>query len=53
MVIDWECSRFTKTASPMTAKDTYLHFVNVKYKNTPYEKRLKEEILPILEKLNL
>lgn len=53
MLIDWECSRFTKTASPMTAKDTYVYFVNTKYKNTPYEKRLKEEILPILEKLNL
>lgn len=53
MLIDWECSRFTKTASPMTAKETYKYFVNVKYKNTEYEKRLKEEILPILEKLNL
>jgi hypothetical protein len=53
MIIDWECSRFTKTASPMTARDTYVCFVNAKYKNTPYEKRLKEEILPILEKLNL
>jgi hypothetical protein len=53
MIIDWECSRFTKTASPMTARETYEHFVNVKYKNTEYEKRLKKEILPVLKKLNL
>ena len=53
MIIDWECSRFTKTASPMTARETYEHFVNVKYKNTEYENRLKKEILPVLKKLNL
>jgi hypothetical protein len=42
-----------KEWAPMTAKETYEYFVNVKYKNTEYEKRLKEEILPILEKLKL
>ena len=53
MIIDWECSRFTKTASPMTARETYEKFVNQKFKNTPYVKRLKEEILPVLNKINL
>lgn len=52
MIIDWECSRYTKTASPLTAKEIYEHFVNIKYKNTKYEQRLKNEIKPILDKLN-
>ena len=53
MIIDWECSRFTKIDSPMTARETYEYFVNNKYKGTYYETRLKKEIFPILEKIGL
>ena len=51
MLIDWECSRFTKKASPLSAKEIYDEFVNVKYKNTKYEQRLINEIKPILDKI--
>ena len=51
MIIDWECSRFTKKASPLSAKEIYDDFVNVKYKNTKYEQRLINEIKPILNKI--
>ena len=51
MIIDWECSRFTKKASPLSAKEIYDDFVNVKYKNTKYEQRLINEIKPILDKI--
>lgn len=43
MVIDWECSRFTKQDAPLTARQTL-------YKHYP---ELEKEILPILDKLNL
>ena len=51
MVIDWECSRHTKSASPMVAKETYFYFVNYKYKGTKWEERLKNEILPVMTKI--
>lgn len=53
MVLDWECSRFTKTDSPKTARETYEYFVNEKYKNTYYEARLKIEVFPVLKRLSL
>lgn len=53
MVIDWECSRFTKTDSLKTARETYEYFVNEKYKNTYYESRLKIEVFPVLKRLSL
>lgn len=51
LVIDWECSRYTKIASPMTARETYESFIREEGK---YPTRLmKENIPPILNKLNL
>ena len=50
MVIDWECSRFTKEASPMTAYEKYLDYCN---KNNNYKELLTTNMLPILKKLNL
>ena len=50
MIIDWECSRFTKEASPMTAYEKYLDYCN---KNNNYKKLLTTNMLPILKKLNL
>lgn len=43
MIIDWECSRFTKPDKPMTARQTL-------YKLFP---EMEDKILPLLEELNL
>ena len=43
MVIDWECSRFTKPDKPLNARETL-------YKYYPHKEK---EILPILEELGL
>lgn len=57
MVIDWECSRFTKEAAPMTARETFDYTVTVKHHNkkiSDHEKEvLEKNIPPILEKLKL
>ena len=54
MVIDWECSRFTKSSAQMTARETYDFFIKDKFKdNGHYLTRLYNEIEPILKKLNL
>lgn len=56
MVIDWECSRFTKETSPRTAYQEYLR----KYNKYLYHDKdegsaiwLKEHIVPILKKYDL
>ena len=51
MIIDWECSRFTKAEAQMTAIETYEYFINEKYKGTETELFLKKEVRPILTKL--
>lgn len=33
MVIDWECSRFTKEDAPMTAFETYQNFIGKQFEN--------------------
>lgn len=43
MIVDWECSRFTKPDKPMTARQTL-------YKLFP---EMEDKILPLLEELNL
>lgn len=57
MVIDWECSRFTKEAAPMTAKETYEYFINVRYPNGTISKEVAEALMknmpPILKELKL
>ena len=50
MVIDWECSRFSKADAQMTAYETYLHTFETHPEHTD---ELKNEIFPILKKLNL
>lgn len=50
MVIDWECSRFSKADAQMDAFETY-HYDLVKYPE--HTKELQEEVYPILKELNL
>lgn len=50
MVIDWECSRFTKSAAPMNARET-MEYECKKYPE--YEKDIKENIEPVLKKFGL
>ena len=57
MVIDWECSRYTKTNAPMNARETYEYFVVTRYKNGKISDEIKQlleiNIPPILKKMNL
>lgn len=50
MVIDWECSRFTKTASPYTARQEYERQIK---ENPNMKLMLEYNVLPILDKLGL
>lgn len=50
MVIDWECSRFTKIASPLAAREVLEHRVR---NNHPFSTLMLTHISPILEKLHL
>lgn len=50
VVIDWECSRFTKIASPRTAREEMQRVIE---SNPKYEILLKIKMLPILNNLNL
>ena len=50
MVIDWECSRFTKISSPLTAREVLEHRVR---NNHPFSELLLANIPPILDKLKL
>ena len=50
MVIDWECSRFTKKAAPLTARETMM----MKIRKDPSLKHiLLTNMLPILDKLKI
>lgn len=50
VVIDWECSRFTKVSSPRTAREEMKRVIE---SNPKYEILLKIKMLPILNNLNL
>lgn len=50
MVIDWECSRFTKTAAPMNARET---LESMKTRKPRWYPEMKKNIEPILNKLGL
>ena len=50
MVIDWECSRFTKKDAQMNAWETWLY--DCKH-HPEYTKYLLQDILPILDRLHL
>lgn len=50
MVIDWECSRFSKADAQMTAYETYLREFGTYPEHTD---ELKNKIFPIIKKLNL
>lgn len=50
MVIDWECSRFTKLASPKTARDETGHLMKT---HPEHYDTLKTKIIPILNKLEI
>lgn len=50
MVIDWECSRFTKTAAPMNAIET---LESMKTRKPRWYPEMKKNIEPILNKLGL
>ena len=54
MILDWECSRFTKQDSKLNAVEQYEYFIKNKYKNNNYYKQLLENNVPkILKKLGL
>lgn len=48
VVIDWECSRYTKIAAPLTARQEM-----ESYKDKPNYKWICDNMLPILNKLNI
>lgn len=50
MAIDWECSRFTKQASPLTAREEAMSKIN---NNHFYTRAIEEYLLPTLDKLGL
>ena len=50
MVIDWECSRYSKADAQMTAYETYLHTFGT---HPEFKEDLETKIYPILKKLNL
>lgn len=55
MVIDWECSRYSKADAQMTAYETYNYELQkfMKANDTDKIKKLQLYVFPILEKLNL
>ena len=57
MILDWECSRFTKQDSPKTAREMYEYFITVRYErgdiSEEMKNRMENNIPSILEKLNL
>ena len=57
MVVDWECSRFTKEDAPMNAKETFEYFINVRFPKGTISKEVYDAFLkkipPILVKLGL
>lgn len=57
MVIDWECSRFTKEDAPMTAFETYQSFINERFKEGKIDAsthlKMNLEIPPVLKKFGL
>lgn len=50
MIIDWECSRFTKESSPLTACEEYCKTIQSKPELKPI---LEKYMLPRLKKLGL
>ena len=57
LIIDWECSRFTKEDSPKTAREMYDYFLNIRFKRGDYTNEMQElfikNIPPILDKLGI
>ena len=55
MVIDWECSRYSKADAQMTAYETYNYELHkfIKVNDMDKMKKLQLHVFPILEKLNL
>lgn len=51
LVIDWECSRFTKEDAPLNARQTYEYEINKR--KGPLTELIKEKVPPILDKLGL
>lgn len=50
MVIDWECSRFTKEAAPLTARETMMMKIR---KDNSLKHILLTNMLPILDKYKI
>ena len=50
VVIDWECSRFTKEAAPLTARETMMMKIR---KDNSLKHILLTNMLPILDKLKI
>jgi len=53
-VIDWECSRYTKTQAPKTAREETMSILEEKIKYTDDEREaIRVNVLPILDYLGL
>ena len=50
LAIDWECSRFTKNAAPLTARQEMYNQIN---KHPEYEDLLISKLLPVLDELSI
>lgn len=53
VVIDWECSRFTKLDSPLNARETFEKMLENPNISNDTKNIMKEKIPYILDKLNL
>lgn len=53
MLIDWECSRFTKLSAPENARQTYNRYLTENKISEDMKEKLRNNMLPILERLNL
>lgn len=53
LVIDWECSRYTKIEAPLSARETLEEYIRIERFSPEITELMIVNIPPILEKLNL
>ena len=53
LVIDWECCRYTKINCPLSARETYEHYVEVNKFEPEIMELIKKNVPPVLERLKL
>lgn len=53
LVIDWECSRYTKIEAPLNARETYEHYLKTNRFSPEITELMKQNVPPILDRLGL